>query len=226
MHAPSFAPGEFVRKSYIPEFDGLRALAAIAVVLGHSALELSWIREARLHVIAVRLFFVLSGFLITSILLGMKGRVEERHSNVGSELKTFYIRRALRIFPPYFAFLFFFLAIGNVFVRNTFLWHAAYLSNVYAAFVRPLESPVAHFWTLAVEEQFYLVWPLLLLCVPRRWLSRVLLAAVAFAVGYRFVTTTLGENLGCSCLVALCLSRFAGDRQFARGVLFRSRAVG
>jgi len=198
-----------LRKGYIPEFDGLRALAATAVVLGHSAGVESFIKFTKAPGIAVRFFFVLSGFLITSILLGMRSRVDRNVSTRGEELKIFYIRRCLRIFPPYYAFLLFFLVIGTPFVVETFAWHAAYLSNVYPAFHGKLQPPVAHFWTLAVEEQFYLFWPMLVMLVPRRALKPVLVTIILSAFAFRFATAGIGYGkevrgmLTIACLDAL-----------------------
>lgn len=176
------------KKDYIPEFDGLRALAALAVVLGHSTSGDTIIKLVRTPGQAVTFFFVLSGFLITGILLGMRNRVENKASYAGSELKIFYIRRALRIFPPFYAFLIFFLVIGTPFVVETFWWHATYLSNFYPTFVGPLRYPLPHFWTLAVEEQFYLLWPFVVMFVPSRHLKPVLLFIIGTAVVYRCFT--------------------------------------
>src|SRR4051794_37919164 len=119
---------------YIPEFDGLRGIAAIIVVLGHVAPAGSLLKEARLPGMSVSFFFALSGFLITGILLSMRKRVEQEHSSSGSELRNFYARRALRIFPPFYAFLLFFWFVGNPYVQQTFWWHACYLTNFYPLF--------------------------------------------------------------------------------------------
>ncbi|RYD81951.1 MAG: acyltransferase [Verrucomicrobiaceae bacterium] len=176
------------KKDYIPEFDGLRALAALAVVLGHTTGGASILKLVKTPGQAVTFFFVLSGFLITGILLGMRNRVETKTSRPGAELRIFYCRRALRIFPPFYAFLLFFLIIGTPFIVDTFWWHAAYLSNFYPAFHEPLAYPLPHFWTLAVEEQFYLLWPFIVMFVPARSLKPVLLAIISMAVVYRCFT--------------------------------------
>lgn len=175
-------------KGHIPEFDGLRALAAIAVVLGHSSVKDSFLKATKSPSLAVAFFFVLSGFLITRILLGMRGRVDAKVSRIGTELKVFYARRVLRIFPPFYAFLVFFLIIGSPFVVETFWWHAAYATNFYPTFRGPLVHPLPHFWTLAVEEQFYLCWPFVVMLVPGRHLKRVLIGFIGAAVAFRCVT--------------------------------------
>ena len=168
---------------YIPEFDGLRAVAVLAVMAGHAAVLDHPIRGSACGFIAVRFFFVLSGFLITGILLDHV--VSSR--NRGKSLAAFLVRRGLRIFPAYFAFLIFFLFIGNSFVMETIGWTATYTSNFAFAFVTKGGPPITHFWTLAVEEQFYLIWPLALICFSRtpKLLGAVLLFGVASAVTFR-----------------------------------------
>jgi peptidoglycan/LPS O-acetylase OafA/YrhL len=183
------------RRGYIAEFDGLRAWAAILVVLGHATATIPAMKAIHFGAIGVRFFFALSGFLITGILLSSKGRVDVGWSGRKHELQTFYLRRALRIFPPYYAFLIFFLLAGNAYVRQTIAWQALYLTNFHDAFVGPARAPVAHFWTLAVEEQFYLLWPLLVMWLSRRQLKRVLLAGIVVTVIYRAVAEWLGGNL-------------------------------
>jgi peptidoglycan/LPS O-acetylase OafA/YrhL len=129
-------------------------------------------RFAPLGSIGVRLFFVLSGFLITGILLASRDRP------FAASLKTFYARRFLRIFPLFYFALFAAAVLNIGAVRQTVLWHLAYLSNVYFYLRGDWQGPVSHLWSLAVEEQFYLVWPWLILCVPRRRLIWVMAAMI------------------------------------------------
>jgi peptidoglycan/LPS O-acetylase OafA/YrhL len=112
-----------------------------------------------LGLLAVRLFFVLSGFLITGILLGY------RRDEPKTALKRFYSRRILRIFPIYYLTLFVALALQVRPIQQGAIWHLTYTSNFIAPFHPEWMGPASHFWTLAVEEQFYLVWPcIMLLC--------------------------------------------------------------
>jgi peptidoglycan/LPS O-acetylase OafA/YrhL len=159
---------------YIPALDGIRGIAILAVILHHcrfllnpafrfqyfvvKLLELGWC--------GVVLFFVLSGFLITGILL------DSRTSP--NYFSTFYLRRFLRIFPLYYGYLvlafvglpIFYSVIGGVYplARTNPWWYIGYMQNFRpnTAIVDPL---IGHLWSLAVEEQFYLVWPLLILLV-------------------------------------------------------------
>ena len=137
----------------MPELDGLRAFAFAAVAVHH------W-RPRHFDfplVSGVHLFFVLSGFLITGILLDARTRNETSASQgVLPTLRAFYVRRFLRIFPLYYAAL----AIATWFdvagLRQSWPWHASYLSNYQIFLKNDWIGLVGHFWTLAVEEQFYL----------------------------------------------------------------------
>ena len=155
---------------YMVQLDGLRGLAAIAVVLQHTIVAegpRSMILNEWQPRLGVRLFFVLSGFLITGILLRSRDEYDRSSDGLMQALKTFYIRRSLRIFPLYYLVLFVTAAIVLPSVRDDFLWHFFYLTNYLACKLGTL----AHFWSLAVEEQFYLVWPAFIFFVPRKWLA-------------------------------------------------------
>jgi len=171
-------------RGLMPQLDTLRAFAVGTVFLHH------W----RTHgfdyplVSGVHLFFVLSGFLITGILLDARKQNETAQGPwLGYTLKAFYLRRFLRIAPLYVAAL----AIATYFdvaeLRRTWPWHAAYLSNYYIFFKNDWIGLVGHFWTLSVEEQFYLVWPLLVLRLPWGWLPRFFLAVALGSVLFRLV---------------------------------------
>src|ERR1019366_1480642 len=130
---------------------------------------------------------VLSGFLITGILL------ESRQGAPGSPdrwfgIRQFYARRVLRIFPLFYMTLALMALVGVRPIRQTLLWHLTYLSNVY--FFRQggwqlATSNISHFWSLAVEEQFYLVWPYLMIFLPVRRLRPVVLSLIVLAPVFR-----------------------------------------
>jgi len=151
-----------VRLPYRPGLDGLRALAVIAVLLYHA--DLTWIPGGFL---GVEVFFVISGYLITALLLAewrQRGRID---------LKTFWLRRARRLLPALYVLLVVTLAFAVVFLpgevaglRGDVLAAFGYVTNWYLIFGhesyfeavgRP--SLLKHLWSLAVEEQFYLIWP-------------------------------------------------------------------
>ena len=147
---------------YVPALDGLRALAVIAVVLYHA--KLSWMQGG---FIGVEVFFVVSGFLITSLLL------EEAEENHSIALKQFWFRRGRRLLPALFAMLVSVGAWALLFseykvaqLRHDFLAAVFYVSNWWQVFFTdvpyfaPKDPPLLrHLWSLAVEEQWYLLWP-------------------------------------------------------------------
>src|SRR5215203_2186902 len=183
-----------VRLPYSPGLDGLRALAVIAVLLYHA--DLSWIPGGFL---GVEVFFVISGYLITALLLA------EWHQKGTINLKDFWMRRARRLLPALYVLLVVSLAFAVVFLpgevarlRDDVLAAFGYVTNWYLIFGhvsyfeavgRP--SLLQHLWSLAVEEQFYLLWPPVLALAlavgasrlrRRRALTVALAGAVASAV--------------------------------------------
>lgn len=176
---------EALIRPLMPELDSLRGIAILLVLLLHGFAyavdSASFAGAARRFMaatsygwIGVQLFFVLSGFLITGILLDGKARPDY--------YRRFYIRRALRILPAYYALLLVLAlltqtswlgqhSVGVPFVLLSFI----YLSNVTTLFGVPLQYTVL--WSLAVEEHFYLIWPAIV-----RWLSRGSLGFVALGI--------------------------------------------
>ena len=120
---------------YMPQLDALRAIAVGAVILHHFLplgrfIPYDFVTFGDL---GVRLFFVLSGFLITGILLKCKSKVDLGDESPSFELRQFYVRRFLRIFPVYYLTLAIVAILNVPTVRTTFFWHLSYLSNVYFA---------------------------------------------------------------------------------------------
>jgi peptidoglycan/LPS O-acetylase OafA/YrhL len=147
-----------VSLSHTRALDGVRGLAILLVIFAHfQYLEVGWV--------GVQLFFVLSGFLITSILVADSGLPLRLY------LKRFYWRRTLRIFPLYFGYLgiiavlFFTIGIPESFGRQ-FPSLLTYTSNFQTPGHAAESMGLAHLWSLAVEEQFYLLWPLIIFFVP------------------------------------------------------------
>jgi peptidoglycan/LPS O-acetylase OafA/YrhL len=174
--------------------DGLRGVAVLLVLAFHflhvdgegGAVERVLLATSRAGWAGVDLFFVLSGFLITGILLDARGGK--------GYFRAFYARRVLRIFPLYYAYLaVLFLVVPLVLPsldvkRETQGWLWTYLGNLLFAREGGFHaSPyTGHFWSLAVEEQFYLAWPFLVWLLPRRALAAVCAALVAGAFALRF----------------------------------------
>ncbi|RIK80386.1 MAG: hypothetical protein DCC68_11175 [Planctomycetota bacterium] len=166
------------------QLDGLRAFAVLGVILHHTT---RWEFGIPLGPYCVRLFFVLSGFLITGILL--KARAQS--NDTGFILRAFYARRFLRIFPVYYASLAALLLLGQPDISATFPWHVAYLSNVLCSMPDvEIVSAWGHLWSLSVEEQFYLLWPALILFMPNRAIPYFLVGAVACGPLFRLICGT------------------------------------
>jgi peptidoglycan/LPS O-acetylase OafA/YrhL len=186
--------------NHMPQLDGLRAIAVGLVLISHfhngdqvkrlsSSLD-----TGRL---GVRLFFVLSGFLITRILIRQRRLVASGDSNVLFALRQFYVRRVLRIFPIFYLTIAVAWALDCGSMREVFWWHFSYLSNLGTSLYTTLnyanveatgllrDSSSAHFWSLAVEEQFYLLWPAVVLFCPKRLLVSAILGMILLAPLWR-----------------------------------------
>ncbi len=194
----------------VPALDGVRGVAILLVMLFHfSALvpsggtfvERSIYRFTGAGWAGVDLFFVLSGFLITGILYDSKAAVQQYFRN-------FYARRALRIFPVYYAFLVALIVLiplvahdqrfASDAVAHRFFWYATYLTNVKLLDAAPLNTNdfliVGHLWSLAVEEQFYLIWPGLVLLFARRRLLAICAALIVWGFVLRIVMDVAGAG--------------------------------
>lgn len=165
-----------------PQLDGLRTLAVFLVFVHHWNLH-----DSGLGIIGVQLFFVISGFLITGILLSVRDSIEEQRSTVSFSLRQFYARRFLRIFPLYYACLILFVVLDRFEIRETAPWYFLYASNIRFFLLGTFEGSLSHFWTLAVEEQFYLVWPFLVLLIPRKWIKPLLWGLIFTAPATRIL---------------------------------------
>ncbi len=167
-------------RPYYPALDGLRGIAILLVVVYHN---FGFINYSSFGWLGVDLFFVLSGFLITDILLKTVGQK--------NFLKNFYGRRALRIFPLYYLALIVFLIILPVtgafpdhhyYVDNQ-AWLWTYLQNWLFIFKEGNDTvTLHHLWSLAVEEQFYLAWPLIVLLIRKPKALLILMIVILTAV--------------------------------------------
>ena len=154
---------------YMPQLDSLRAFAVLAVVVHHSPL-VAFV-PIPFGAIGVRLFFVLSGFLITGILLRCRDdRPDGSPGDRWFSLRQFYIRRFLRIFPLYYFVVTCAVILNYGCARSLLPWLLTYTLNVQLA-ISGEWNEFSHFWSLAVEEHFYLAWPWVVLFVPRRWVG-------------------------------------------------------
>lgn len=169
------------RMPYLPALDGLRACAVAVVLLYHAGC--TWLPGGFL---GVEVFFVISGYLITGLLLA-EWRVRRR-----IDFKAFWLRRARRLLPAVFALIVTVLAVAVVWLpgevaglRGDALASAGYVTNWYLilgqkSYFETVGRPslLQHLWSLAVEEQFYLIWPLLLAGMMRFWTRRRTIVAI------------------------------------------------
>ena len=228
-HAPA-AP----LSTRIAGLDGLRAFSIAFVLVGHlsgtrnfhlPALAVSTLKAVPLASMGVRVFFVISGFLITSLLME-----EERRTGTVS-LTRFYFRRTLRIFPPYYLYIGTILlaqAAAFLVLRPGDVWHAlTYTTNYH----RDRSWYLGHAWSLAVEEQFYILWPFLYRTLRQGRARKLLVAyilsapvwrlAVAYllpgqqlGIGETFFTTA--DALASGCLLALARPVLTGNATYRR----------
>jgi len=158
------------RLLYIPQLDSFRFFAVLLVIFSH------WLSGTSINVVpngflGVTFFFVLSGFLISSNLLLTKKDLDKNEVGFWHAAKTFYIRRTLRIFPLYFlVILLVFLFVPAVF-EGRFAWYVTYVPNFLIAKTHEWPGMLSHFWSLGVEEQFYIAWPFLIFLSPYKWLK-------------------------------------------------------
>ncbi len=204
--------------SKIPYLDGLRAYSILVVVLGHSLQSYTWI-QSRWYFrtfltdtgLGVRIFFVLSGFLITTLLLN------EREATGRISIRGFYERRIARIVPAlylYIATIAILAAFGVTRIPLGSFW-AATTFTVNISKVWSLHGPTVqvevfgHLWTLSVEEQFYLLWPSVLVFFGLRRSRRLAIACVILFPFIRFAIYQFFLQRG-------------GSMEFAKSVLFRT----
>jgi peptidoglycan/LPS O-acetylase OafA/YrhL len=204
-------------KQRFTQLDALRALAVTLVVWTHTDGRSIHIFGDRIGGYeGVVLFFVISGFLITGILLDSRVATTRNELDWRQAVRTFYVRRFLRIFPIYYAVLFLAFAVRFPELRSSIGWHLTYLSNWHFASQGHFEFCTAHLWSLAVEEQFYLIWPWFVLLTPVArlpWIigTMILIGPISrFALGSAgtidlagwITTPTVLDSLGLGCLLA------------------------
>ncbi len=186
---------------YIQQIDGLRAIAVLLVLWSHTPYiagneisKLAWDITGKLSIgyFGVDIFFVMSGFLITRILLNSI----DNHGSIS--LRSFYIKRAFRIFPAYYicvAMYAVFFAFDGQGLASLILYSFNYFHAL-----NPAPHPMEHTWSLSVEEQFYLVWPLLIMLIPRAYgrlvtglVIPLIAAAIAVSLAMMIKGTTASE---------------------------------
>jgi len=192
MSQTASAPSHIPKTKYVPYLDGLRGLAILGVLADHFHVPL----PPLFHIgpVGVRFFFILSGYFITLSLWKV------REANTTSPLQRiillgrFYLQRLMRVGPPFYLAL----ALGALFgiqeVWQHFFWLALFQTNHYILYLGYWPTAISHYWSLAVQEQFYMVWPLFVLTLPRRFFLPCMIACMIFALGFRIYCITTGTN--------------------------------
>ncbi|MFN4146965.1 MAG: acyltransferase family protein [Runella sp.] len=176
--------------NYLIQLDGLRFIAVALVLWDH------WMAERNplpFGAMGVNLFFVLSGFLIARILIYSKEKNYDKPDGLKEYLRKFYIRRTLRIFPIYYLSLIVLWLLRDPSVRGKELWQFLYASNIYVALQKTWLGVTDHFWSLAVEEQFYIFFPILIFFIPRRYLVSFFVILTVLSVGLRVYFWVTGQ---------------------------------
>lgn len=235
----SSSADEALLRPKMPELDSVRGVAILTVLFYHgfatrqdvtafSGFPRFFVRLVSPGWVGVNLFFALSGFLITGILLDSK--------HCQQYYRRFYMRRALRILPAYYGLLVLLACLGRTGMQGedvswAFLGlSAAYLANVTTLFGVPIQFGVL--WSLAVEEHFYLVWPLIVRNVSRRGIGVVAAAIALAATLARIITWKLGgeylahytwlvaDGLALGSLLAVLMRGPLGTRKGLKFILF------
>lgn len=195
---------------YIKELDSIRAIAVLAVMASHWVTIRQPFVNKLLHYggpIGVDIFFVLSGFLITWILFKNNKEIEAGHADRSGVLKNFYIRRTLRIFPIYYlviVVLLLFKESSGTQIGTSYPYFLTYTSNFHFFNTGRFDGILSHMWSLAVEEQFYLIWPALMLFVNSRYLLYVIYAFIGIGISSQllFLNSEMGSVLTFTCFDA------------------------
>lgn len=192
---------------YIKELDSIRAIAVLLVIISHWIPPNIPINILPNGPIGVNIFFVLSGFLITWILLENRKKAEETEIGKGTILKNFYIRRLLRIFPIYYLVVFalyIFHESSGTQIKTALPYYLTYTSNFHFYYINQWDGILSHLWSLAVEEQFYLLWPSIMLFVPKRYLIHIIWGFMIIGMGSSIMVwqQPMGTTLTWTCFDA------------------------
>ncbi|RYG11164.1 MAG: acyltransferase, partial [Burkholderiales bacterium] len=200
-----------------PQIDGLRCILFIVVFCVHYAPDPMRLGHFGY---ALPVFFVMSGFVITQVLLSAD------HLPLGERLRVFYIRRFLRIVPVYFLVLFPMIALGLIAYPA---WYVSYLVNIKlfllsldpsftqfnAWFAHAWRHESWHFWSLSVEEQFYIVFPLALYLAPARHRVAMMICLVVASIAVHVFFIRYLPNSFYGALLPVCMEYFAWGAAFS-----------
>ena len=209
------------RLPFIPQLDSFRFFAVLLVIVSH------WVPNNKINILpngylGVTFFFVLSGYLISSNLFYLKQGIDKKEISVAKAFGIFYSRRTLRIFPLYFLVIFLLYFLDKSIFSGKFIWYATYTPNFLMFKEKHWPGMLSHFWSLGVEEQFYLIWPLLLFTIQRKWLKYLLPGIVVLSIAFKIAVFqesapffTFYDVLPISCFDAFGIGAFLAYLSFS-----------
>lgn len=200
----------------IKGLNGLRALAVIFVIIEHWFPENHLLKILPLGSIGVDVFFVLSGFLISKILFHKKETISNSFSDKINALKQFVFRRTLRIFPIYYLLLLFLYLTNGPETKEGFIYYVTYTTNYFFYNTQNWHGMMAHLWSLAVEEQFYLIWPIVLFFVVKKNRIKLFIAIILISSLY-----ALFNNFWANILTLSCVNAFALGALYAHVEIYK-----
>lgn len=179
----------FKIKGYVPQLDSIRAIAVLLVIVYHWSGENKLINFIPNGPLGVNIFFVLSGFLITGILLKARNQLAGNQIKRSTVFKNFYIRRTLRIFPIYYLLLIILWFLHDPSILGDGIYYFTYTSNYLFFWKEFFPARLAHLWSLAVEEQFYIFWPWLMILISRKLLPYLILFFLVIGISTNYIYT-------------------------------------
>ena len=221
-------------KDRFQQLDALRAVA-IAIVMLHHYIN----PPILLSGFGVTFLFVLSGYFATNTLLRLRRQMESGQTDMNGAVKDFYVRRYLRICPMYFLVLLLTALFNVEGARDSLPWNGFFLSNIQTLVTGEWNGRFAPLWSLSFLEQFYLVWPFIVLVLPRRRMAPVLLCFIAIGPAWRLVCywqnlsaiawtvspLSSCDAVGCGALLAVARLGFSGEQVLPR-LIWVSRWIG
>jgi len=199
-------------RTYIRELDALRALAILSVITHHWAPKDTLGYHLATAIDAPNIFFTISGFLVTKILLGDRAKAEAAGISPWVVYRNFFVKRALRIYPAYYLTILVMYLLYEDALTSAGYWSYLFFGANFDIYQNQEWGFLAHLWSMGVEQQFYLVWPLLMLFLPHRHLLTGILAFIGIGLVSqrlmpdnefaRILTPTVLDTLGIGALLA------------------------
>ena len=217
---------------FLPQIDGFRFIAVFGVMIHHWIIQdfsNSFILKNIPFGTGVNLFFVISGFLITFILLKKKDEIAENKTSFLHEIKNFYVKRTLRIFPIYYLVIILLCMFSYSEIKEYLGYLITYSINWFMVFKGVYIGNRTHLWSLAVEEQFYLIWPFLIFMTTKRWVLGLSICGILLSLTSKiyfsfFTPYWMGVNAATfSCFDALSLGALIAFLQKNRVQAFKPK---